>query len=267
MNKSTNTSLNERFRKEFIDELPECFRTIERLILTLDGNKTPHHTLAELFRMIHSVKGSSSTFGLQTLAAICHPLEELIQDTSEAGAVSKEFIDLTLGHLDLLRQNTEAIRQGSEDYDQTGLQLADLHKKAFRRRFSIAVAVNSRRLREACRQIGKSFDARVIEFEDSLNALQRVLTEPFNVIIVSSELYPMRGEALIAALNFSHPHALGLKTILISANKEKAAHVNRETDADFVVLHDQDFIPHIQAIIAHILKQTTNPENPSHEQA
>ena len=265
MNKSTNTDLKDRFRKEFIDELPERFRTIERLILALDWNKAPHDTLAELFRMIHGVRGSSSTFGLQILVAICHPFEELIQDTSPAGAVSNEFIDLTLSHLDLLRQNTEAIRQGGEDYDQTERRLADLHKRTFRRRLSIAVVVNSQTLREVCRQIGKSFNVRVIEFEDSLNALQRTLTEPFDVIIASSELYPMRGEALIAVLNFSYPHALGLKTILISANKEKAVHVNRETDADFVVLHNQDFVSNIQAIIAHILKQATNPENPNYE--
>ncbi|MCX7627585.1 MAG: Hpt domain-containing protein [Methylophilaceae bacterium] len=256
MDRSSSQTLTDRFRREFIDELGERFRTIERLIISLENTASSKETLATLFRIIHSIKGGGSTFGLQILAAICHPFEELIQNASEAPAVPKEFIGLALAYLDLLQQTAVAIQSSSEDYDLTEKKLAALHQQAFHRRFSMAVVVNARMLRDVCFEIGKSLDARLIQFDDSYNALQRVLTEPFDVVIASSELYPLRGEALIAAINLSYRHAQGLATILISASQEKARHVKRDIDPDFVVLRDKDFVARLQAIISGLHQKT-----------
>lgn len=249
-------NLNEQFRRAFIEALPEQLGEVERLIRALDSRNDLRAALGELFLAIHRIKGSAGTFGLQILAAICHPFEDVVQEASNVGKLDEDFLPLALDYLTLLGQSAESIGVGRENYDHTEQQLIALHDRAFRRRFSIAVAVDSRMLIEFCRQAAKSLNAHMVEFVDSLNALQRVLSEPFNAIVVSSEMYPMRGEALVAAVKLSHRHGQGLKTILLSSNKDKVGWVKREVDPDFVVLRDKDCLPRLLETLTAIRDET-----------
>ncbi len=249
-------SLQERFRKEFLEELPERMDHVERLILAIGKDNLPSSGFDELFRSIHSIKGSSSTFGLQAMAAVCHPFEEIIQQANEEKALTPQtFVPIALSYLDLLRQNLDAARTDNENYDQTERQLTALNQKVFRQRFSVAIVVGSRMLKDICRQAVAQLNARIVEFDDSLNALHRILNEPFHAMIIASEVYPVRGEALIAAINLSYRHGRGLQTILLSADKQKAGYVNREVDPDFIVLRDQHCMNRLYEVLQQIHAQ------------
>lgn len=247
------SSLNERFRKAFLDELPARLAEIEAMLLALErgGRRPGADVLAELYRAVHSIKGSAATFGQQILAAICHPFEEIIQDADQVETLPSSLLEVSRGYLELLRQSVDDIRHGCESFDGTEKKLARLHERAFQQRFSLAVVANSRTLRQICVEMAKAFDARVVEFEDSLNAMQRMLGEPFHLVIVSSELYPMRGEALIAAMKLSR-RAKRLKSVLVSSDRDKVGFVKRDIDPDFVVLRDTQFLPRLHAVISEV---------------
>ncbi|WP_221047128.1 Hpt domain-containing protein [Methylogaea oryzae] len=243
--------MNERFRKAFLDELPERLEEIERMLLALERGGSPHDALADLYRSVHSIKGSAATFGQQILAAICHPFEEIIQDADQAETLPPSLVEVALGYLELLRHSVAEIKHGCENFDGTEKKLARLHERAFQQRFSVAIVANSRTLRQICCETAKAFDARVVEFEDSLNAMHRILGEPFHLVIVSSELYPMRGEALIASMKLSR-RAQALKAVLVSSDRDKAGFVKRDVDPDFVVLRDTRFLSHLHDVIGEV---------------
>jgi hypothetical protein len=75
-----------------------------------------------------------------------------------------------------------------------------------------------------------------VVISDSLHALTRVLTEPFDLLITSNETPILSGMALIGAIKLSRGKNAKLKSILITSNQSVANHIKRETDADFIIV-------------------------------
>lgn len=248
--------LQERFRQEFFEQLPQRLNDALHVVNALPQQAAPESVLAELFLIIHSIKGSSVTFGLPWLSVICHPFEELIQAANDRRMQLSQFIALAHEYLALLQQTAHTLSKGHCPDDDIAKQLAKLHRQAFELCFTVAVVVNSRMLRAMCQQVLQPFDARVVEFDDPLNALQRILTEPFHAMIVSSELYPMRGEALIASINYScRARRASFKTVLLCSNSNMFLWKRRDCDPDFVVLRNQQFLLQLHATLGLLYQQ------------
>ena len=248
--------LQERFRQEFLDQLPHKLQHAAQFLDALPHHASPQAPLAELFLIIHSIRGSSATFGLPWLTVICHPFEELIQSAIDTRLQVSLFVTLAHNYLALLHHTAQTLAEGRSPGDDIPKQLAKLHRQAFALCFTVAVVVNSRTLREMCLQALQPFDARVVEFDDPLNALQRILTEPFHAMIVSSELYPMRGEALIASIHYScRARRASFKTVLLSSNGNAPSWKRRDCDPDFVILRNQQFLLQLHATLGLLYKQ------------
>ena len=67
-----------QFHQLFFDEAAEHLACLERLLLGLDLERPEAEAVDEMFRALHSVKGSAGTFGFQDMAALAHDAETLL---------------------------------------------------------------------------------------------------------------------------------------------------------------------------------------------
>ena len=67
-----------QFHQLFFDEAAEHLACLERQLLGLDLARPEAEAFNEMFRALHSVKGSAATFGFQDMAALAHDAESLL---------------------------------------------------------------------------------------------------------------------------------------------------------------------------------------------
>jgi two-component system, chemotaxis family, sensor kinase CheA len=89
----------------YLEEANELFGSLETTLLTLEGNPFDKSNIEEAFRVMHTLKGNSSMFGLNKIASFLHNLETTY-DHIRSGElqVSKELLTVTLAALDHLKR-------------------------------------------------------------------------------------------------------------------------------------------------------------------
>lgn len=71
-------------------------------------------TCRELYRQVHTLKGSGGTYGLDFLSDICHPFEDLLSAIIETPLLTKQdAIELGLNYVDLMRKTCFVYSMGS----------------------------------------------------------------------------------------------------------------------------------------------------------
>lgn len=65
---------------DFLEETSPMLDEIEELILELEENPEDENTLNTYFRLLHTIKGTSSCLGLEELASFAHKYEDLINN-------------------------------------------------------------------------------------------------------------------------------------------------------------------------------------------
>lgn len=129
-----------QFHQTFFDESLEGLASMEAALLqfeqqpTLDAAET-RETLNAIFRVVHSIKGGSGTFGFGWVADFSHLLEGLLDDLREARrTLDKPVVDLLLLAVDCLRNLLEALRSNSAvnktAVEEVTLALEDLQRVA-----------------------------------------------------------------------------------------------------------------------------------------
>ena len=92
---------------EFLAEAQEIIETLSRDLLLLDqaqkdGSMAPD-LINEVFRGVHTLKGIAGMFGFQTLSAMAHTLEDLLDD-------------LRLGRVELSQEVLDVLFEGVEGF-------------------------------------------------------------------------------------------------------------------------------------------------------
>jgi len=86
----------------FVHESQDHLSNIEKKILTLEESQD-RDVVDEIFRSMHTIKGTSSFFGLEKIKSLSHSLESLLDGLrADRVAVTTEFIDVLLAGTDLL---------------------------------------------------------------------------------------------------------------------------------------------------------------------
>ena len=96
---------NEEIFLEFVDETQGQLQGLEELVLGMEQGSNLNEGVTELFRVMHTIKGTSGFFGLTTVTELAHLAETLLSDI-RAGkrGMSQELTDALLDTLDLLGQ-------------------------------------------------------------------------------------------------------------------------------------------------------------------
>lgn len=108
----------EMFKASFREEAREILTELEAGLLELHDNPDDKDLVAQIFRGLHTIKGSGAMFGFERLAAFTHDLETAF-DSVRGGRleISTELIDLTLGALDQIGAMLDESTPGAPETD------------------------------------------------------------------------------------------------------------------------------------------------------
>ncbi len=246
-------------RTDFLDSLSSRCQKLEHYILKLNGKNRDCEEFEEVYRIVHSVKGAGGTHGLPLVTSICHYFEDLL--TSPRTTIfSEEFADQALQLVDLL----QALSLNSDD----SAKVHEIEAKlGFIRQVNkaylgtVLVLEPSKVLRLLLQQLLENMQLKAVFMQESLQALQRLLTEPFDLIIVSVELEVLKGPALISAVQVNKGLNADTPVLLLTSqpNVQTAglSGVNVLTRSQLLA---QQLEPKIKAILVDKYKNAANQQ-------
>jgi two-component system chemotaxis sensor kinase CheA len=101
-----------QFHQTFFDESFEALGSMESALLKLSAGEADAELINTIFRVAHSIKGGSATFGFADVAAFTHTLETLLdQLRSGQRQVQSGTIDVLLRSVDVLREMLAATQR------------------------------------------------------------------------------------------------------------------------------------------------------------
>lgn len=222
-------------RDDFARELPERCDMIEESVLALDRNRGS--AFDELFRLVHSLKGSGGTFGLPLVTGICHHFESFI--SAVRGHFDPLAVSYALSYVDLLRRVAEAPEQGGVFAAVIEQDLEQLRISSMPACASVLLVEPSVATRKFCQGVLEPLSVRLVSQDRGLVALELLLHQPFDLLVAAREIPDLNAFALVAALRESGSRNKDIPVILVSSNSAPApAYLNISAtikrDAEFV---------------------------------
>jgi two-component system chemotaxis sensor kinase CheA len=108
----------------FLEEASDLISELEEALLTLETNPQDMDAINRVFRVMHTLKGSGSMFGYESVSNFTHTLENLYEKIRGGDMnVSTEIFNITLKSLDHIKALFEAKGNPSEEELNTGKQL------------------------------------------------------------------------------------------------------------------------------------------------
>ncbi len=226
-------TLLEQLRAQFLDGLEERLQRLEHLALALDQDDERHQRLQALYREVHSLKGLGGTHGLPLLSAACHALENRLETLTTSSQTTAP-IDAILAYLDLLRDIGSHAREGRDDAPLRA-RLERLEDNAPH----ALVVEPSATLAALMEKMVRNHGLRVTRLSDGLEALGRLLHQPFHLLLCARHLGSLDAPALLAALRLQEGPNQGIATVLISAADDWEAAAPRP---DRLIIRRSDFL-------------------------
>jgi two-component system, chemotaxis family, sensor kinase CheA len=101
-----------QFHDAFFEESFEALDSMEAALLKLDVGAPDKELINTIFRVAHSIKGGSATFGFADIASFTHSLETLLDELrSGTMQVTPEMSDLLLKSVDVMRAMLRSVQQ------------------------------------------------------------------------------------------------------------------------------------------------------------
>ncbi|MFO0429372.1 MAG: chemotaxis protein CheA [Planctomyces sp.] len=120
-----------RFRAAFYEEAGEHLENMEASLLQLESPGDHRETLNTIFRAAHSIKGASSTFGIDQVARFTHVLENLLDRMREGEILpTADLCQLLLQSTDILSGLIHAEKTQSAPPDDVDAVLGRLSEYA-----------------------------------------------------------------------------------------------------------------------------------------
>lgn len=111
----------EKAREKFLQEATDLIDDLEKAVLQLENSRTDHGQLEEVFRVMHTFKGTAKMFGFDLIGEFTHYLENIYDDL-RAGRLdlSDEILEVSLNAVDYVRQllhSGEAVGQSDQHHN------------------------------------------------------------------------------------------------------------------------------------------------------
>ena len=211
-------------RIEYLTELTEKLDDFEKLVLELDCESSFNHAYEELYRQVHSMKGSAGTHGLHSLTAVCHHFEELLKHLeSRFDNVRPSLVDHALKYVDLLREVSNEEISGHVDMAAVDDSLEALRAAIFPASYRGLYVDASKMGVRICEEALRGLPCELSVMQDGYQALGRLLQEKFDFVITSKELPGLNGSALLSAVRASDTQNANIQAILITSSQDDAA--------------------------------------------
>lgn len=109
------------FKQEYIEEVKLILKSLEQSIMVLDKQPNNTEEIDNVYRFLHTVKGSAGMFEFHTMEKLTHELEFVYSDIRDGiRALDENILDLTLHAIDVLSDLIEG-----NDADNSANQIID----------------------------------------------------------------------------------------------------------------------------------------------
>ncbi|NMA96416.1 MAG: hypothetical protein GX974_10285, partial [Clostridiales bacterium] len=104
---------NEEFIHEFIEEAIAHIEVVENNLLHLEGQDMDRGLVDDIFRAVHSIKGTAGFFGLDNIVRLAHTMENLF------GEIRSENLELTSNMIDAILECNDMLRAMVQDVEKS----------------------------------------------------------------------------------------------------------------------------------------------------
>lgn len=116
---------------EFLQETKPMLEEIEELILSVEDDPHDMKAINTYFRLLHTIKGTSSCLGLNDISSYAHRYEDLItQVKNNDQKINRKVIDVLLEGLDQLK-NLYSLAENFEPFPENLEELANIFSQDF----------------------------------------------------------------------------------------------------------------------------------------
>lgn len=210
--------LLKQIKESFLDGLNERCDELELLVLSLGESSGVQDNYDELYRKIHSLKGSGGTNGVPVISTICHHFEDQMNILDgNLERANENFIGICLSYVDLLRQTVTIAKEEFQDFTTVENELACIRQDLVGNNITVLIVESSAVMSAMCRDALADFPIQVKQIDDGLKALEILLHEKFDIVIVSKVLKSLNGVALISALKASESVSRDICTVMLTS--------------------------------------------------
>jgi chemotaxis protein histidine kinase CheA len=234
--------------KSFVAALPERLSDMEALILDLKNNETFLDSYQELFRKVHSLKGSGGTYGFPIITLICHQFEDNLKRVSEETSVNNTFIDSCFKYIDLLQRSYEIIHAGQSDFTAIRNEIEHHQQTLTKNKLRCLIVEQSRTITSLYTEALKPYNIDITLMTSGYEALERLLQERFDLLICSMETGILNGVSLIAAIRTSRSINSNIDTILLTSSTA-AQGINEVVKPNHIIKKGANMISDLQSYI------------------
>jgi chemotaxis protein histidine kinase CheA len=172
-----------QLRDNYLEEVPEKLQSIESIILNLNKYKNSDD-FHELYRHIHSQKGTAGTHGLTFLSAICHQLEDEFMDIGDnISSITEAHTKNWLAYMDLFTEVSEFYKLGYTDTSKFEDKLKTLMKTIRKSTYSCLLVDTKSATLNIITEVLKQHSIHTTIFEDGYEALGRLLVNKYDMLI------------------------------------------------------------------------------------
>lgn len=94
----------DNFKQKFLEEATDLINSLEDALLTLESSPEDKNTIEEIFRIMHSLKGSGAMFGFEKISSFTHYLESVYdQIRNNELTVTPDLLNITLSSVDYIK--------------------------------------------------------------------------------------------------------------------------------------------------------------------
>lgn len=254
--------LLQQLKQNYLAELPERVDKLEYLVLELERHGYSQGLYHELYRQVHSLKGSGGTYGLHAITSICHPLEDFLSTVDEKSVLSQMgFANIALAYLDILRDVLARMASKPDTIFDIEHLLTGLRQRSFEPKYYAMLVENSSTVVKMISRVLHLANFRIAVQDDGYLALGRALAERFDLIISAQEVKQLNGSALIAAVKLSYSGANQTKTILLTANPtlqnqpNQPNQPNQQNQPDYLLSKDDQLSSRLHALLKKIVAE------------
>jgi len=240
----------QQLRNAYLAELPERCEQIERLVLGVAGTGDVTQAYEDLYRHVHSIKGSAGTHGIQFLSAVCHQLEDLLSQAGEGGL--RDIADRCLQYVDLLKRGTDFARE-HRDTGPLEAALETLRSGFLRDRQPVLLVDSSAVQVGLCRSALESLPLQLTILEDGIEALERLMQQRFALLITGRALKRLDGIALSSALRASESANRNIPVVMLSSDSS-LPDTARLAQVTVVVQRDAELASRLRTSVERLLR-------------
>ncbi len=112
--------------EDFLVEAFELIEQIDQDLVELENNPEDLELLNRIFRVAHTVKGSSSFLNFDVLTKLTHHMEDVLNKARKGELkLDPQVMDVVLESIDMMKELLEAIRDSGNDTD-IGMDISDI---------------------------------------------------------------------------------------------------------------------------------------------